>query len=630
MKTRLSKQNLTTVYLLLIVCCCTVGCLSQSSDMISHSSNQSDDALIASKKSSSFKFFGSKKSSYGKEQAARVQISGPDPEENQISLGAEAAPSEIELAGHTSQAKDPATIQRSKPERITIETPLENWRSKSLVESAKKNPVKVAEVYHRKVDQIKGAASSVGRQVSQGIQRVSNTVAAPETKPEQNQPDFAEADSNPFRTRDIERTLDQLQKQDVENQFTELRQELKQDLKQTQPVYEDLNQEMRRLQIDSIMTRAKRELKQKNYEYAEFLAAQALESSYRGHVAFGIEEQSPKMLLEQIQSQKPATSAAQEQAPSPVEPVQHSEPIVQTNSGQTVNNFQFQPSRVHPLKRRAVPTPKETAPVQPRPRPATSGADELPLIVPRNVGPTPRATTIQPRQQRDTWSRKPRPGSISLEPPSFEEQSEEPLEIPIPKRTEPDRASSVPSPSLGIEEIPEEAPARIRLSGPEISTSEPTPPKAKPEMRAPVKSVETTPEPAAPSAPGPQLMLPTLPGPSGDQTSQTESGKGTEASMMSLSGAKQGVQTAPVGFRSKIQDRRENREEAGGPRRNGPLAETSLTLDDIEWDLEEKKRPQIRSAWSGMTTLLLIVGGVIILLLLMIIVILMRRSKSSS
>ncbi len=617
-KTGQVKRNVTTVCLLLIVSCYfTVGCLRQPSDVISQSSKKkSEDALIASKSSSNFNFFGSKKNNSDKESVAKVKVSGSSPNINRIDLGAEGQPPGIEIAENSLNNDRDSSGRLNKPNRKTVEAPLENWRSKSLVESAKKYPAKVAETYHRKMDRIKLASSSVNQKHTNGIQRVSNAIPAAESQQAEpkasapaSQSELAE-EAMPFRTEQLSRSLDQVPDQKKQSKLPQMSEVLKQNVKQMQPTIDDVNQEMRRLQIDSVMGRAKRELKQKNYEYAEFLAEQALEASYRGHVAFGIEEQSPQMLLQQIESSKPALQASNVQA------VEHAQPRVETNSGQKVHNFQFQPSRVHPLKRRAVAKPKSPEAPRTQSRPST-GSEELPLIVPRNMGNEPQTITIQPRRrQSDVWSQKKQSGGIGLGAPTFEEKAEEPLEIPFPKKTVQPETSSVPSPSLGLEEVPEEPPARIRLSGPEPAQQEPIQQKS-------IKAVEKA---EASSAPGPRLMLPRLPG---DLTSQNSESQGQSATMLNHSGGKQGFQTAPVKFQSKIQERREKGRVLNGENRNGPLAETSLVLDEIEWDLDGNKRPQLRNAWSGMTTLLLIVGGVIILLLLMIIVILLRRGNPS-
>ena len=432
-------------------------------------------------------------------------------------------------------------------------------------------------------------------------------------------------ESTPFRTEELVRSLEQIPDQKIPSQLAQVSADLKQNLEQMQPALDDVNQEMRRLQIDSVMMRAKRELKHKNYDYAEFLAEQALDASYRGHVAFGIDEQSPQMLLQQIKNSKPTQLASSVKGSSKVQAIEYDQPNVQTNSGQKAHNFQFQPSRVHPLKRRAVKTPPSVETKKGQPRPSAGGSDELPLIVPRNVGNEPQTITVQPRK-RDVWGEKKRSGGIGLELPSFEEKTEEPLEIPFPGKTVQPESNTAPRPSLRLEELPDEPPAKIRLSGPEPTQQESVQPKSVPVPQEPLKE-EAKPE--ALSAPGPKLMLPKLPSVPGDLTSQTSQTQGQQATMLNHSGGMQGVQTAPVKFRSKIQERRENGRALSQENQNGPLAETSLTLDEIEWDLDERKRPQQRSAWSGMTTLLLIVGGVIILLLMMIIVILLRRGNPS-
>ncbi|MCA9014806.1 MAG: hypothetical protein KDA77_05685, partial [Planctomycetaceae bacterium] len=565
--------------------------------------------------------FESKKKVSANEPSATVKISGYYPNANQIDLGAEHEPPRVEMVEHTGSREENLSEQLARPAQNTVEAPLENWRSKSLVESAKKYPAKVAESYHRKIDQIKLASGTVNQEISKGVQRVSDAISVADAKPVEPQSPDPEplSEKSQFRAGEVSRYFDQAAEQDVQSQLSQLGKDLKQDLEQTQPTFEDVNQEMRRLQIDTVMERAKRELNQKNFEYAEFLAEQALEASYRGHVAFGLDEQSPQMLLQQIKSLKTPS-----QNPD-VRPVEHSQPQVQTNSGQKVQNFQFQPSRVHPLKRRAVEKPNSPGTQKTQPRPSTGSSGELPLIVPRNMGIEPQTTIVQPRQS-DAWSKKTPSGGIALEPPAFEEKTEEPLEIPFPEKTVQPKASSVPGPSLGLEELPDEPPARIKLSGPEPVQQKSVQAEPVPVQTEPVQKIE---QPAAPAAPGPQLMLPKLPSVPGDLTSQTGQTQSQQATMLNHSGGKQGLQTAPVKFRSRLQEKRENGGVLDGENRNGPLAESSLTLDEIEWDLDEKRRPQLRSGWTGMSTLLLIVGGVIILLLLMIIVILLRRGNPS-
>src|SRR5690606_38649672 len=106
----------------------------------------------------------------------------------------------------------------------------------------------------------------------------------------------------------------------------------------------------------------------------------------------------------------------------------------------------------------------------------------------------------------------------------------------------------------------------------------------------------------------------------GDLTSQAKPGRDTSA--------------APVNFRSKIQGSAQDQslENLQEQRSRGeqPVAQTSLTLDEIEWDLEERKKPQDATGWWGIPTLLMIAGGAIILLLLSIIVILLKRGASAS
>ena len=613
-------RKLTTVYLLLALFgYLTVGCLRQPADVISQSNQKSDNPLITASNSSSFNFFDQKKKVSVQEKPGRVKLGTPTsvPEE------------QIAQAEHKSEAMQPGPVkisqaafedaerQRQEAEAAAQNKPvkrspadLDDWRSKSLIASARKYPSKLMDACQQNSERIQQASGSISREFSQGIRRLAGTSQPESTsqekavtpqEPLREEPNFEQTADDVFRSDELGRYLDQAdQQQSADPQLKQLGQELERDLQQTNPVFEDVSQEMRRLQISSIMERARRELKQKNYEYAQFLAEQALETSYRGHVAFGLDEVSPQMLLQQIKEELAA------QQPSDLKQTGHSEPQVQSNGGQRVPNFR--PSRVHPLKRRATP-PQQPEPVKMRPvQPASPGSasDELPLIVPRNMGTTP----VQPQQP---IRQKSSAGSLSLEPPSFEPTLEAPVELPpieqpIQQREQP--VPQEPSVKLELEEVPAEAPARIELKGPE--------PAAAPVQ--PSQTVEKQDEKPA-AGPGPQLMLPKLPSVPGDQTSQT--------------GRHRSTQTAPVKFRSRIQDRgaepspfveqklEEVQAEAG-------QAGTSLQLDEIEWDLAEKKRPEVKSGWGSLTTLLLVAGGVIIFLLSGIIIVLLRRGTSAS
>ncbi|MCA9020315.1 MAG: hypothetical protein KDA74_09255, partial [Planctomycetaceae bacterium] len=91
---------------------------------------------------------------------------------------------------------------------------------------------------------------------------------------------------------------------------------------------------------------------------------------------------------------------------------------------------------------------------------------------------------------------------------------------------------------------------------------------------------------------------------------------------------------APVTFRPKMKGapQEETLEKLPQQRSNAakPLAQTSLTLDEIEWDLEEQKQTNRSGEWWGIPTLLMIAGGVIILLLLSIIAVLLKRGARTS
>ncbi|WP_299465832.1 hypothetical protein [uncultured Gimesia sp.] len=616
MKIGLLKQYRSTVYsLAVILACLTVGCLRQPAEVISQSGKSADNPLIESHHSSSFNYFESKKKISPQQMVARRKVGGASPRVDALGFEEE-EPVRIKLAGNYVPAPANSAEQIQKSARKIVDKRAENWRAKSLIESAKKYPSNVVATYHQSMDRIKLASGSTTKGISAGIEPVSNTVSASqellatEGKIAATEVDTSAAEL--FRVEEVSRYNDQSAQQDAPSQTSQLGKNLPQDLKQEKPTFGDVNQEMRRFQINSVMERAKREAERKNYEYAAFLAEQALESSYRGHIAFNPEEESPQMLLQKIKS---LVSPLQD---TELRPIEHTKPDVQTNGGQIVQNFQFAPSAVHPLKRRPVATSKE---IRPQPRTSSGTNNELPVIVPRNLGTEGQTNTI-PRRNLPAPQERENPRGISLDTPSFDQQPEDTSEFPVPEKTHPRQSSSVPQRTLKLEleEIPNEPPAKIRLSGPE------------PVQRESVKEAEKS------ASPGPQLMLPNLPAVPQDLTSQADPHQNHQTTVLNQSGRNQGIPTAPVKFRSKIQENRQNDgdSETGigqklvGANENRPLVESALTLDEIEWDLDEKRRPQLKSAWSGMSTILLIIGGAIILLLLTIIVILLKRGNPST
>ncbi|QDU51498.1 hypothetical protein [Gimesia panareensis] len=628
MKIGLLTRKLTTVYLLLALFgYLTVGCLRQSADVISQSTQTTENSLIAASNSSGFNYFDQKKKVSAEDKPGRVKLGAASPvaQSKPTPESMQPAPVKISQAAFEDverMKQEARATADNQPQKKSAQTPAENWRSKSLISSAKKYPTKLMEACQQNTDRIQQASGAISNDFSRGIKRLvgaDQSEPAPEVLPE-NQLDFGEKHvpqrtaADEFRADEVSRYLEQADQELADPQIRQLGQELQQDLQQSTPVLEDVSQEMRHLQINSIMERANRELKEKNFEYAQFLAEQALETSYRGHVAFGLDEESPQMLLQKIKQELASNQ------PAALKQTGHSEPLVQSNSGQRVPSFT--PSRVHPLKRRATPR-TETKPAAPRAvqsAPSPSASDELPLIVPRNMGTTP----VQPQQTFTPQQNEPK-GSVSLEPPAFEPSQEVPTELPPieqPVQREAKPVQPEPSIKLELEEAPVEPQARIQLSGPEAVTREPA----------------SVPEPKseASSGPGPQLMLPKLPAVPGDLTSQSEMNGKTHATMTSQSGQQRGTPTSNVKFRSRLQERNgeetspfveqkrtERREEAsqGG---------AGLKLDEIEWDLAERKRPAVKSGWGGITTLLLAAGGLIILLLSAIIVVLLRRGASSS
>ncbi|QDT80419.1 hypothetical protein Mal35_38900 [Gimesia maris] len=611
MKIGLLKRSLPTVYLsLVLLSCLSAGCLSQSAEMISQNKEKPAGPLVASKTSSSFNYFAQKADKSKEEVPAKVKISGTYPvDEFEDSSPIELA-SQATSTVQTSQGEPKSSSQRlQEPGKKPAIEVSESWRSKSLIASAKRYPAQIAKKFDQNTERVRQASSSISQGITTGIQHISNkspvetaavndlTSGASVAAKVEEKPDLTDSLSS---AKEVDRLLAEANQQNVRAELTELAKDLHQDLDQTAPAFEDVNQEMRRFQINSIMDRARRELTQKNYEYAEFLAAQALESSYRGHVAFGLEEESPQMLLDKIKKQISL------ETPTEVQRVQHAEPDAKPNRGQQVPNFQFTPSRVHPLKRRAVEQP-DTGKIQTKAK--TGGSEKLPLIVPRNLGTQPQKVRIQPRQSA-VKQKPPHYGGISLEPPSFDSQPEEDSRVPrvenprvenIEKKST-DSVSSAPALKLELEELPDEPPAKIRLSSPEAGSEQPVTEQKKS------------------AGPGPQLMLPKLPGVPGDLTSQVKPGRDTSA--------------APVNFSSKIQGARSEKtfEDLQEQRSDSERAQSqsSLTLDEIEWDLEERKTTDRAAEWWGIPTLLMIAGGAIILLLLSIIVVLLKRGASSS
>ncbi|QDT92396.1 hypothetical protein Pan161_40630 [Gimesia algae] len=569
--------------------------------MISQKNEKTPGPLVASKSSSRFNYFAQKEDKSKEGVLAKVKISGTYPADefqdpNQMELTSQAAPADQQPETKTAQQR------LQKPDKKPVTGISENWRSKSLIASAKRYPAHIAKKFDQNTERVRQASSSISQGIASKIQHISNdepvdTVTGQDQAQGISPGKTTQRNSNSENTltsaKEVDRLLAETNQQNLRAELTELAKDLHQDLDQTAPAFEDVNQEMRRLQINSIMDRARRELAQKNYEYAEFLAAQALESSYRGHVAFGLEDESPQMLLEKIKKQISSIPLTE------VQRIQHAEPAAKPNSGQMVPNFQFTPSPVHPLRRRAVDQP-ETRKTQSNIK--NGGSDELPLIVPRNMGIQPQKIQIQPRQSA-IKQKPPRSGGISLEAPSFDSQPQVKSDVPHVERIEDkntDTMHSAPALKLELEDVPDEPPAKIKLSGPEAMTEQPV-----------IEENKST---------GPQLMLPKLPSVPGDLTSQVKPGRDTAA--------------APVNFRSKIQGARQEKtlENLQGQNSSGERsqAQTSLTLDEIEWDLEERKSPNRAAGWWGLPTLLMIAGGAIILLLLSIIVILLKRGSSTS
>lgn len=610
MKISLLTRNLTTVYTLLIaLSCLTVGCIRKPAEVVSQSDKRSYDPLVSSKNSSSFNYFQSKKQSSSNEAVAKVKVNEPSSVDHRAHTHPEDQTGRVEIVADSTTSPRYVSESLKKP----VRKPVENWRSKSLIESAKKYPSKVAESYHQKSDRIKLASSSITQGISSGIRRISGKVSDPleqgESEKKKNTSNLVPSSRDQFRSGEVSRFFDQTTQKDdlASSQISQLENDLRQSLEHAKPTFEGVNDEMRRLQVSSILDRAKRELKQENYEYAAFLAEQALESSYQGHIAFGPEEESPQMLLQRIKKSVPANLVSE------VQKIEHTNPRLQSNGSQKVKNFQFSPSPVHPFKRRSVMNPKQTRPQQS----STGEIQELPLIVPRFMG------TDRQQPARPTF-REPVPGppGVSLDTPAFEPYPTR-MEIPAQENTRQQESDSGSQPTLGLEleEVPDEPPAKVRLSGPE------------PIHQEQVHDIDDN----TSKSPGPQLMLPKLPTTvPQDLTSQSVGHNQThQTTVLNHSEQTQGKQSVPVKFRSKMQETSQDIQTPD--MENHPIAEKSksapsesgLTLDEIEWELDEKKSPERESQWSGMSTLLLIVGGAIVLLLSSIIVILLRRSNPS-
>jgi len=611
-KIGLLKRNLITVYsLVVILTCLLVGCLRQPGEVISQSDKNSKDALLSSKTSSSFNYFDSKKKYSSTQAVVNGKVDEFTPVIKQVGHQEE-KPGRVKISGDSVSKFENAVENSQKNPGKTLRKRPESWRSKSLIESAKRYQSKVAKSYHQKSDRIKVASSSMVQEISNGIQQIAKTVSSP---PKQSQIESKNSNTkssvaDQFRTQELSRYYDQADRQDAHSQISQLGKDLKRDLEQAKPTLVDVDHDNRRLQINTIMERARQELVRKNYEYALFLAEQAMESSYRGHVAFGPEEESPQKLMQHIKS------IASGRRDTEVKPIEHTKSKVQSNGGQSVQNFHFSPSTVHPLKKRPVAKPTKRSPL---PGNASAPNQELPIITPRDLGIQRQRNSILPGHSRTQEPHAPSHG-ISLEPPAFDQQPEEQMEFPVPDKTQPQKSNPALHPDLkpNPNTFTDETPARIRISGPE------------PVQQESEKEVKKS------TSPGPKLMLPKLPSVPQDLTSQAGQNQTHQNLMLNQSGKHQKTQTAPVKFRSKKQEDVKNEQSTlvdqkiAREQENGRAIKSTLTLDEIEWDLEEKRQPQPKSSWWGMSTVLLMVGGVIILLLLTIIVVLLRRSNSPS
>ncbi len=615
MKIVLLTRSHTTIYsLVLVISSLLVGCIRQTSEVVSQSNTKSDNPLLESKNSSSFNYFQWKKQSSQNEAVARVKISEPSAVNHASNAVSSESPGRVTLISESD-------ISESEENRIDfpesfdkpVEEKVKSWRSKSLIQSAKSYPTRISESYYAKSNRVKNASNSLSQGISSRIQRISKTVASPLSRSEsENQTASSKATpTDQFRSREVSHYFDHVNFEKARSDVSKLEEDLRDDRNPPEPNYNGLNSELRRLQVTTIMDRAQREFAKKNYEYAAFLAEQALESSYRGHIAFGPEEESPQKLLLRIKKE-----ISSEQA-SNLQTVEHTKPQVQNNSGQAVQNFQFSPSTVHPLKRRS---PVNQIKPGTQSRNSTSSNKELPLIVPRNMGTDQQKITIRSKTPTAKKKVNQRHG-ISLDVPSFEQKFEE-----EPKKSDVDKPVSkgeisVQQPEMKLEEIPVDPPAKIRLSNPEPDVQQNS-----------KKTVEKS------TSPGPQLMLPKLPSGSQDFTSETKQEQTThQTSILNHSGQNNGTKSAPVKYQSKVhsknlQDTQLLDNENNPVRKNNKPVQTAsgLTLDEIEWELDEQPQPQLNVGWSGVSALLLIIGGAIILLLLTIIFILLRRGKSSA
>ncbi|MFK7779266.1 MAG: hypothetical protein QM501_14265 [Gimesia sp.] len=584
------KRNLVTVYSLVIFFSCLLeGCLSQSGEVISQVDKSSKDALLASKSGSSFNYFDSKKKYSPDLVVAFGKADDSFPNDLQVGYAEGEKPGRVKIVGHSIPKIENSEEIAKKTKRSTTDKHTESWRSKSLIKSAKKFPSKIAKTYHQKSAQTKLAVNSVTRGVSSRIQHIAKTVTSSveSDKTKKIRPDSESSVLDQIRTDELSGYFDQEIHQKATSQLTQLGKDLKRDLEQTKPTFEDVNPEMRRLQINAIMERAKQAAKSKNYEYALFLAEQAMESSYRGHVAFSPEAESPQKLLQQIKSIVPVRQDSE------IKPIEHTKSKAKTNVGQSVPNFHFSPSAVHPLKRRSTVKPAKR---RLRPEIPASPSQELPLITPRNRGIQQQRNTSKPYRDSAKQKARDRSNGIMLEQPTFEHSPQEQLEVPAPAESRAKTEAVVPEP--------------VRQdTGHEVKSS---------------------------TSPGPKLMLPNLPSMPQDLTSQTGNDQSHRTTMLTHSGQNQKTQTVPVKFRSKILENVKNEraplagQNSAGAKENRPVIASALVLDEIEWDLEEKRRPRAKGSWWGMSTVLLMIGGLIILLLLTIIILLLRRSNSPS
>lgn len=607
------KRSLITVYSLVILLSCFLeGCLSQPGEVISQVEKKSDDALLASKTSSSFNYFEAKKK-YSSTQSALIRnVDESSPKIKQVEYQEVEKPGRVKISGPVrSELKRPSAGKAAgkvqKPVRPKTEKRLESWRSKSLIESAKRIPSKVVNTYHQMSDHAKPTSNSVSEKNSSRIRKVVNSVQSTveRDKTEKTNQHSESSAGNQIRTDELRRYNDQTISEEAHSEITQLEQDLKRDLEQSKPTSENVNSEMRRLQIHTVMDRARQAAKQKKYEYALFLAEQAMKSSYHGHVTFSPDEQSPQELIQHIKSISPV------QKDSEVKPLKHTKSEVKSNGGQVVENIQFSPSAVHPLKRRATVKPKAVDSGAEKSAPTKQ---EMPLITPRNRSIQRRKSIVLPDHPPAVELKKRAP-EILLEPPTFEQKPEEPVKLTEPDTIQQKKSNSDTQPKLQqkLEGIPEKAPETI--SDPET---------VKQETKKEVNNA---------TSPGPKLMLPKVPSAPQDLTSQTGKTQAHQATVLNHSGQNQKTQTAPVNFKSQIQNGVQN--EATPPavqnsEENRDASESSLVLDEIEWDLEEKQQSQQQSSWSSMSTVLLMISGLIILLLLTIIVVLLRRSHSPS